>query len=201
MRFRQHFNRDIGLDVIGWRKYGHNEVDEPSFTQPLMYAQIRGRQPSPVDIYEQKLISDQLLSADFRQRTSQRIHSHLESELQASSEWKPSASDFFKGVWAGHHPPLRSERAADFELPTGAAIDKLKQIALTSVTLPPDFTVHPRLQTSFVDARKKMIESGVADWATAEAMAFGSLLSEGYTVRISGEDVERGRIVFMVNSC
>eukprot|EP00455_Lapot_gusevi_P030352 TRINITY_DN3264_c0_g3_i5.p1 TRINITY_DN3264_c0_g3~~TRINITY_DN3264_c0_g3_i5.p1 ORF type:complete len:905 (+),score=378.09 TRINITY_DN3264_c0_g3_i5:61-2775(+) len=187
-QYRNRFRKDVIIDLIGWRKYGHNEVDEPSFTQPLMYQNIRNRK-SVVHHYTELLKQEGLLPEESLKKLSTSLQQHLESELKQVESWKPPADWHYVGKWKGFHQNFNALGKVD----TGYKLDALRHIGDVSVTTPENFTVHPRLVRSHVEARKKMMATGQnLDWATAEALAFGSLLQEGYNMRISGQDVQRG---------
>ena len=186
--YRQQFRKDVIVDLMCYRRWGHNEVDEPRFTQPLMYAAI-AQQPSVTRTYGQQLQEAGLLKADGAERMAQKLTAHLEAELAASSSIVLSAAGYFQGGWSGYQ---QASHCYD-HVSTGVDAAVLREAALASVLLPDGFDLHPRLRKTHVDARVQAVEKGVAiDWATAEAMAMGSLLREGWDVRLSGQDVERG---------
>jgi len=187
--YRNHFRKDIIIDLIVYRRWGHNELDEPAFTQPLMYSKIRSRRSVPA-LYEDRLISEGVLTAD--DITDLRI-SHktfLEQQLAAVESYKPHVP-LLKSQWTGMVWPASKEAQHDPE--TGVSEDVLAKVGKASVTLPSHgFEIHPRLKRH-VKSRLDKVESGEGlDWATAEAMAFGSLMLDGCDVRISGQDVGRG---------
>ncbi|KAI0029023.1 dehydrogenase E1 and transketolase domain-containing protein 1 [Vararia minispora EC-137] len=186
--YRHHFRKDVIVDLLVYRRWGHNELDEPAYTQPQMYSTIRSRKSVPT-LYEQTLISDGVLTPESAAAVRAAYRAHLESELKASAAHVPAAS-MLAAQWAGMVWP--ASPAAIGDPPTGVARTVLEQVGRASVTVPPGFEVHPRLQRH-VRARLQSVEKGAGlDWATAEAMAFGSLMLEGYDIRISGQDVGRG---------
>jgi len=186
--YRAKFGKDVIVDLIGYRKHGHNELDEPGFTQPNMYKNIRTRD-SGVKNFEDKLVEQKLLTKESSEKLASRLMSHLDAELQAVPEYKPSQDEHFQGKWKGYWQTKSVTDLPD----TGVAKEVLKQVALDSVKLPADFNAHPRLVRAHVEARTTAVNNGAGiDWATAESMAFGSLMKEGYNVRVSGQDVERG---------
>lgn len=185
--YRNKFHKDVILDVITYRRWGHNELDEPAFTQPLMYEIIRGRKSVP-EIYEEKLTAEGILKAeeikDFRDTYWKKLDQHLEE----SRTFKPVA-DHLKGKWSDIIHPREIMSKCD----TGVESDVLKNVGISSVSVPEGMVVHPRLEKFHIQSRIDQVNSGSKiDWATAEAMAIGSLLLEGYNVRISGQDVGRG---------
>jgi probable 2-oxoglutarate dehydrogenase E1 component DHKTD1 len=188
MNYRKLFKKDIIIDLVGYRKHGHNEVDEPSFTQPNMYNNIRSRK-SVVTLYAEQLQSQGLLSNDHIEKIKAKVQQHLETELNASNNYIPPANEHFQGKWQNITQAKHNYDTID----TGYDSSKLKQIATDSVKLPQDFNVHNRLKRGHIEPRLKVAESGSGiDWATGESMAFGSLMQQGYNVRISGQDVDRG---------
>jgi 2-oxoglutarate dehydrogenase E1 component len=190
IEYRQKFHKPVVLDMFCYRRYGHNEGDEPGFTQPLMYRIIRSH-PSTLEIYGRKLVSEGLiidgevdkLRADWRHR--------LEAEFEAGQGYKANKADWLDGRWAG----LKAAQDMiddDRRGLTGVDLDKVKQLAARITTTPPGFSVHKTIQR-FLDNRRQAIDTGEGmDWATGEALAFASLLDEGYPVRLSGQDSERG---------
>lgn len=176
-----------------YRRWGHNELDEPAFTQPFMYSNIRPR-PSVPKMYEEKLLEEQVYASkeDVEAvRASQR--KVLESELQkVDGNYSPPSSLHLAGNWK-NMTHITERPRLDQEPATGVDKDQLLDIGRKSVATPIPMKLHPRLQKYHVDARLKKLEQGAnIDWATAEALAFGSLLKEGHGVRISGQDVGRG---------
>ncbi|MFC4170819.1 2-oxoglutarate dehydrogenase E1 component [Microvirga sp. GCM10011540] len=188
--YRQKFQKPVVIDMFCYRRFGHNEGDEPSFTQPLMYRKIRSH-PSIVELYSQKLLADGTVTqAEFDEMRSA-WRSKLDTEFDIASSYKPNKADWLDGRWAG----LKAVRE-DMDDPrrgqTGVSVETLKDIAKALTSVPEGFHVHRTIQR-FLDNRKKMMETGEGlDWAMAEALAFGSLLLEGHRVRLSGQDVERG---------
>ncbi|CAO3643394.1 unnamed protein product [Mucor fragilis] len=190
--YRNKFRKDIILDLMCYRRWGHNELDEPAFTQPVMYNNIRHRTSVP-KLYEKKLIDEQTLSsAEEAQQVRESQVKQLEQGLQDAESFVPDAEHFHLDKnWKG----LRHiTSASESETPdTGCDETVLTEIGQLSVTPPDNVKVHSRLQKYHVDQRIKKLKQGHGlDWATAEALAFGSLIQEGYDVRISGQDVGRG---------
>ncbi|KAJ3151420.1 hypothetical protein HDU86_006120 [Geranomyces michiganensis] len=186
--YRNKFRKDVIIDLIAYRRMGHNELDEPSFTQPSMYKNIRGR-PTVPKLYEQQLAAENVLTdsaaiEEFRAAYMEKLDKHLE----ASYDYSPKA-DTCGGKWSKMIVPIEAITKPE----TGIDVDTLKEIGRKSTEVPEGTVVHPRVQKYHIDARLRKVEAGKAvDWASAEAMAFGSLLLEGSHVRISGQDVGRG---------
>jgi probable 2-oxoglutarate dehydrogenase E1 component DHKTD1 len=186
LQYRQQFRKDVILDLISYRRLGHNELDEPAFTQPMMYKKIRALQSVPVK-YEEKLMKDGVISFEEVKWVRKEHYDFLESKLANSSDYKPSV-EAFKGKWSKMIPTTK----AVLKLDTGVQEERLQTVGLASVELH-GVTPHPRIQKYHIDNRVAKLKAGKnLDWATAEALAFGSLLQEGYQVRISGQDVGRG---------
>ena len=187
-KYRQTFHRDIVIDLIGYRRLGHNEIDEPTFTQPSMYQKIK-QHASVVTQYGETLQRAGLLDDQEIQKFTQKVHQHLSAELTAASTYEPTSSVHFQNEWKHM---IRASTCYD-TVSTGVDTQVLRDIATTSFTVPKTFTVHPRLQRA-LDARIAAVsdDKGAIDWATAEAIAVGSLLRDGYNVRLSGQDVQRG---------
>eukprot|EP00842_Homolaphlyctis_polyrhiza_P002407 jgi/Hompol1/3167/HPOL_006379-RA len=188
VQYRNKFKKDVILDLISYRRLGHNELDEPAFTQPTMYKKIRSLKTVPAK-YEEQLIAEGV----FQSRADVDAvrdwwFNELEKQLESSYTYKPEM-EAFKGKWKS----MRHPQSAVTKIDTGVDVETLKQVGLASVAVPDDVKVHSRIARYHIDNRVKSVNAGTGlDWATAEAMAFGSLLLEGYHVRISGQDVGRG---------
>ncbi|GBE88887.1 2-oxoglutarate dehydrogenase, mitochondrial [Sparassis crispa] len=189
-KYRNYVRKDIVVDLIVYRRWGHNELDEPAFTQPLMYEKIRSRRSVPA-LYEDHLISDTVLKPEDAASVRDSYKSFLTSELTAADAYKLALSiPMLQGHWSGLVWPASTDVVRDLE--TGVSRDTLLHVGRASVATPEGFEIHPRLQRH-VKHRLQSLEAGQGlDWATAEAMAFGSLMLEGCDVRISGQDVGRG---------
>ncbi|ETK92624.1 oxoglutarate dehydrogenase (succinyl-transferring), E1 component [Phytophthora nicotianae CJ01A1] len=176
--YRNRFHKDIVIDLITFRRHGHNEVDEPRFTQPKMYERVDQADRFPIK-FAHELESVGLVSRTSFEKTVERLNDHLESELKTS---RPEPEDLYVNV------------------DTGVDIDNLIQVGLASVELPERIQPHGRLQRTHIKARQKMLqvkdgekpEDIRVDWATAEAMAFGTLMQDGHSVRLAGQDCRRG---------
>ena len=185
--FRQKFACDVVLDIISYRRYGHNEGDEPAFTQPVMYQKI-GSHPSISKIYAKQLINEGILTEQEAKDEVNNHNSSLEKEFEAGSNYKPNKADWLEGQWSS----LRAAHGDDRRGETSVSTDNLKLIGKAITTIPDGFQVNKKL-LRIVEGRKKAIETGEGiDWSTAEHLAFGSLLLEGHPVRLSGQDSCRG---------
>ncbi len=183
------FHKPVVIDMFCYRRFGHNEGDEPSFTQPLMYKAIRGHKTT-VQLYSEKLIAEGLIKQEEIDQMKAQWRENLEAEFEAGQSYKPNKADWLDGAWAG----LRTADNADEQRrgKTAVPMKTLKEIGKKLVEVPKDFHVHRTIQR-FLDNRAKMMETGEGiDWATAESLAFGSLVAEGSPIRLSGQDVERG---------
>ena len=187
--FRMEFGRDVFIDLLGYRKYGHNEGDEPRFTQPLLY-KIIAKHKNPRDIYAEKLIADGVIDADLVKTLEKEYKEDLDQNLQASRKKDLTIiSPFMKNEWNGFEQVSDSEML--HKVNTKVAKKTLDSIIATISTLPSDKKFISKISKIVTD-RKTMYDNDTIDWGTAEALAYGTLLTEGYDVRISGQDVERG---------
>jgi len=187
--YRQKFHKPVVIDMFCYRRFGHNEGDEPSFTQPLMYRKIRSH-PTTLDIYAKKLVAQGVVNDGDVDKMRADWRAKLEIEYEAAQSYKPNKADWLDGRWAGF------KAARDVDDPrrgdTAVNVKTLREIGQKITTVPPGFHVHRTIQR-FLENRRKTIESGEGiDWATAEALAVCSLLLEGHPVRLSGQDSERG---------
>jgi 2-oxoglutarate dehydrogenase E1 component len=188
--FRQQFHRDVVIDMWCYRRFGHNEGDEPSFTQPQMYAKIR-QHPRVSKIYGDRLIDQGVVTQDWIDGTATAFSDNLEVEFEAGKTYKANQADWFAGRWSGLHAPADPEYARR-NVETGIDRKLLESLGRTLTTIPEGHEVHKTLRR-VIDAKRDMFDKGEGfDWATGEALAFGSLVSEGYAVRLSGQDSGRG---------
>jgi 2-oxoglutarate dehydrogenase E1 component len=190
--FRMRFQKPVVVDMWCYRRYGHNEGDEPGFTQPLMYRKIRA-QKSTLEIYAAKLVSEGVVTEGEVDKMKADWRSRLEAEYEAGQAYKPNKADWLDGAWSGLKAVASATNDEDPRRgQTGVAMDKLKSIGETLAKVPDGFNIHKTIQR-FMDGRNKMIQTGDGiDWAMGEALAFGTLLDEGHRVRLSGQDCERG---------
>jgi 2-oxoglutarate dehydrogenase E1 component len=184
--YRQKFNRDVVIDMVCYRRFGHNEGDEPSFTQPIMYKKIKSH-PTTLSIYGKKLSREGLTSENDLQKEKINFKSFLEKEFESSKNYK-SELKWFDGAWSRFKPGLGKDKRGV----SGVDKTKLIEIGKKISNIPTNFEVHKTLKKIF-DFRAQSIKSGKAiDWSTAETLAFGTLLTEGFSVRLSGQDSGRG---------
>lgn len=180
--YRMKFNKDVVIDVFGYRRLGHNEADEPAFTQPLMYKTIRSH-PSVKEIYEKKLLLEKVVSEDELKEMELKIFEKMNESHEKVQKFK---SDIPLAVTE------KEIEAAESHPETYVSEDKLNLIVKAITELPDTFSLHPKLR-KFIDSRKDFIEKDIeVDWAFGESLAFGSLLQEGIPVRLSGQDSSRG---------
>jgi 2-oxoglutarate dehydrogenase E1 component len=190
IEFRQKFKRDFVIDMWCYRRFGHNEGDEPSFTQPLMYAEIREHPPIS-EIYGARLVREGVIDAAWLPGQISAFTAELEDEFEAAKTYLPNKADWFGGRWAGLSKPSTPEEA---RRNVGTAMDDatFRDIGRIITTVPEGLAIHKTLGR-ILDAKKEMFASGENfDWATGEALAFGGLLREDYPVRLSGQDSGRG---------
>ena len=184
--FRLKFNRDVVIDLICYRRFGHNEGDEPSFTQPLMYKKIKTH-PSTVNVYGNKLVSEDTISKNDLSINIKKFKDLLDDQYKNAKDYKPKI-EWFEGTWSAYRP----EKGKDKRGVTGANSKKLLEISEKINSLPENLNIHKTI-SKILDLRRKSVNSGQGiDWSTAEALAFGSLLEEGYPVRLVGQDSGRG---------
>ncbi|WP_310497178.1 2-oxoglutarate dehydrogenase E1 component [Sandarakinorhabdus sp.] len=188
--FRQRFGRDVVIDMWCYRRFGHNESDEPSFTQPQMYAVIAGHKPV-AELYAARLVREGVIDAGALASMIERYTDTLENDFSAATGFKANKADWFEGRWSGLGKPkegIDSRRAAI----TGISTGELREIGRVLTKVPENFNIH-RTLARILDAKADTLTAGEnIDWATAEALAFGSLVRDGYGVRLSGQDSGRG---------
>lgn len=184
--YRQKFNKDVVVDMFCYRRFGHNEGDDPTFTQPLMYSKIRA-QASTREIYSKRLIEEGVISQGEVDAEIARFEAFLDAEFDAGKSFEAKKADWLDGQWQGLQAPKEEQRGE-----TAVPADKLRDYGHRLTTLPNDVDAHKTLKR-VIDGRREAIDSGQnIDWATAESLAFASLLDEGYPVRLSGQDSVRG---------
>ena len=189
LEYRNEFNRDVFIDLLGYRKYGHNEGDEPRFTQPKLYKYISSH-PNPRDIYGSKLIDQGLIQKQYISKIESEYFSELEEELTDSKKKdKTKITPFMQEVWKGYHRVDEKKMLEDFN--TGSDKKEVINVARSITNLPNKSFL--RKVVKLFDSREKLVfEKGKVDWAMAELLAYGTLMTEGFNIRISGQDVERG---------
>jgi len=189
IEFRQKFHKPVVIDMFCYRRHGHNEGDEPAFTQPVMYKKIASH-PTTLEIYAKRLIAEGVMTEGEVDKAKADWRARLDAELEAGTGYKPNKADWLDGKWAGF-------KSADAEEDprrgvTGVDLSVLKDIGRKITKVPDGFRAHRTIQR-FLENRAKAIDTGVGiDWATGEGLAFCTLLQEGHHVRLSGQDSERG---------
>ncbi|MDA9674835.1 2-oxoglutarate dehydrogenase E1 component [Pelagibacteraceae bacterium] len=185
--FRQKFNKDVVIDVFCYRRFGHNEGDDPTFTQPLMYKKIKSHK-SVADTYASKIINEKLFDEIKVSSMKSDFVQFLDSEFEAAKSFKPNKADWLDGFWAN----MKSSRGSKRKILTSISKDNFIDIGNKISSYPENLNIHKTL-ARIIGNRKKMISAGEdIDWSTAEALAFGSLLKDGFPVRLVGQDSIRG---------
>lgn len=187
IEFRQQFKKDVVIDLFCYRRFGHNEGDEPAFTQPLMYKKIKAHRTAR-EQYADQLIGEGVISENDSSAMVKEFNDYLEEAFEATKSYKPNKADFLEGAWTGLKVASGDIRRGETKIP----MDRLKSLAIPLTTVPDDFNLNKKLVRQ-MEAKREMFESGEGfDWATAEAMAFATLVEDDYKVRLSGQDVGRG---------
>ncbi|MEN8181109.1 MAG: 2-oxoglutarate dehydrogenase E1 component [Myxococcota bacterium] len=187
-QFRQTFHNDAIIDLFCYRRFGHNEADEPAFTQPIMYRKIE-EQPSTLDIYSRRLIEEGVVSEQDVEEIVRSCRERLEVAFERSTEHRANQTEWLDGAWSGLQPvqgydARRGKTAVD--------LGTLREVGEALTRVPEGFQVHRKI-TRQLDTKRRLLAAGKGlDWATAEALAFGTLLIEGNPVRLTGQDVSRG---------
>ena len=187
--FRHEFNRDVVIDLFCYRRHGHNEGDEPAFTQPIMYRNI-AKHPTTRELYARQLVKEGVFTGEEAEGVVTDFHGKLEKDFEASSSYKPNKADWLEGKWKGLVQSAGDEELHEFD--TSSPMETLTEVGM-AISRPPDnFNVNRKILRQ-LEAKRKMMEEGQhIDWATAEALAFGTLMVEGTAVRLSGQDSGRG---------
>ncbi|KAG7193893.1 2-oxoglutarate dehydrogenase E1 component [Scheffersomyces spartinae] len=189
--WRAKWKTDVIIDIVGYRKHGHNETDQPSFTQPLMYQRIAEKK-SVLDIYSKQLIEEGTFTQEDVEEHKKWVWNMLEDSFSKSKEYKPTSREWLTTAWEDFKSPRELATEVLPHLPTAVDEATLKKIGDIISDAPEGFDIHRNLKR-ILNNRKKTVDSGEGiDWSTAEALAYGSLCLEGYHVRVSGQDVERG---------
>ena len=187
IEFRQEFGKDVIIDMVCYRRHGHNEGDEPSFTQPLMYQKIK-EHPTTREIFAKQLAEDGIQTLEESERIRDEFMEQLQRDFDAAANYKPNKADWLEGKWTGYTTATSDERKGK----TAITKNQLKKVGKVISTIPEGFNAHPKIVRQ-MKAKATMLEEGTAiDWATAEALAFGTLVDEGIVVRLSGQDSGRG---------
>jgi len=186
--FRQTFGTDVVLDIVCYRRHGHNEADEPAFTQPIMYRAIKD-QPTTRTLYATKLAREGVIDAEGAQKIWDDLFAEYDRAYTAAQSFKVNKADWLEGKWRGLQ---QDDKREETEEATAVPLPVLREIGLALARVPKTFDVNPKIARQ-LDAKREMIETGEGiDWSTGEALAFGSLLLDGHHVRLSGEDCQRG---------
>ncbi len=187
MEFRQRFKKDVVVDLFCYRRHGHNENDEPAFTQPLMYRRI-AELPTTRQIYADRLVAEGVLTQEQSDAMVADFLARLDSEYQAARSYRPNKADWLEGAWAGFSTAPDDARKGD----TAVSTELLKEVGKALTTVPEGFNVNRKIVRQ-LNEKAQMFETGEGfDWGTAEALALGTLAVEGTRIRMSGQDVERG---------
>tara|TARA_A100001011_G_scaffold150723_1_gene159140 strand:+ start:2760 stop:5603 length:2844 start_codon:yes stop_codon:yes gene_type:complete len=186
IEFRQKFNKDVVIDMICYRRFGHNEGDEPSFTQPLMYKKIKNH-PTTLNVYGKKLIDDDVISENEFSSQKNEFRSLLNDQYKTAKDYKPKI-EWYEGTWSRYKP----EKGKDKRGNSGVQIDQIKSISNKINTIPEKINIHKTIKKIFQTRKQSVDNSKGIDWSTAEALAFGTLLEEGFPVRLVGQDSGRG---------
>ncbi|MGJ8546509.1 MAG: 2-oxoglutarate dehydrogenase E1 component [Sulfitobacter sp.] len=185
--FRQKFHKDVVIDIFCYRRFGHNEGDEPMFTNPVMYKKIK-TQKTTLSLYTELLVRDGLIPEGEIEDMKAQFQSFLNDEFEAGKDYRPNKADWLDGKWS--HLDKQEEQYQRGE--TAVSKETFEEVGKSLVSVPDDYPVHKTI-SRLLDAKREMFKSGEGfDWATSEALAFGSLLTEGYKVRLSGQDSTRG---------
>ncbi len=185
--YRQQFQKDVVLDIICYRRFGHNESDEPAFTQPKMYKAIAAKATTRTQ-YADKLVQEAVLTQAEADSIVSTMQTHLEQSFEAAKSYKPNKADWLEGAWSGYAPASGDDRKGN----TAVSLELLKQVGDALCRVPETFDLNSKIQRQ-LELKKKAFDTGEGiDWATAEALAFGTLLAEGNPVRLSGQDCGRG---------
>ena len=186
--FRQKFHKDVVIDIFCYRRFGHNEGDEPMFTNPAMYTNIK-KHKTTLQLYTERLVKDGLIPEGEIEDMKAQFQAMLNEEFEAGKEYKPNKADWLDGRWSH----MDRQKEGKYQRgKTAVKEETLKEVGNALTTYPEGFNIH-RTVARQLDAKKEMFNSGTGfDWATAEALAFGTLQTEGYPVRLSGQDATRG---------
>ncbi|MDF1669687.1 MAG: 2-oxoglutarate dehydrogenase E1 component [Roseovarius sp.] len=185
--FRQKFHKDVVIDIICYRRFGHNEGDEPMFTNPIMYKKIK-KQKTTLALYTDRLVKDGLIPEGEIEDMKTEFQAYLAGEFEAGKEYRPNKADWLDGKWSHLDSKYEDYQRGETAIPT----ETFEDIGKALSTAPEGFPLHKTVGR-LLETKGQMFKTGEGfDWATAEALAFGSLLTEGYPVRLSGQDCTRG---------
>ena len=185
--YRQLFGKDVVIDMFCYRRYGHNEGDDPTMTQPIMYRRVKD-QPTTLAIYAERLLKEGVVTNAEIDEWQNDFNAFLDAEFDAGKAYRVNKADWLDGVWSGFALPVDDDRRGKTE----ASLDALRRVGRAITEIPADFDMHKTVQR-VIESRRKAIDEGEGvDWALAEHLAFGTLLDEGFNVRLSGQDSCRG---------
>jgi 2-oxoglutarate dehydrogenase E1 component len=185
--FRQQFHKDVVIDMFCYRRHGHNEGDEPAFTQPKMYRRIKEHRTT-LEVYGERLVREGLVTAEQVDAMTTEFHDRLGAELEAAPDFKPNKADWLDGSWTGFGRAEGDDRRGE----TPVDLETLREVGAALTKMPESLNVHRTVSRLLKNKEKALQQGATIDWATGEALAFGSLLLEGYPVRLSGQDSARG---------
>ncbi len=185
--YRAKYKKDVVVEILCYRKYGHNEGDEPMYTQPLMYHTIKNKK-TPALIYSSQLISEGAIQEGDYEKMAEKFKEKLDKAYELSKSYKPKAY-FLEGIWEGF---AKNKTDKDKNLATGIELKKLEEILGNLCSFPSSFNINPKLEKLFTQRINDFKDEKTIDWATGEQLAFASLLQEGYPIRITGQDAGRG---------
>jgi len=186
IEFRQRFKKDVVIDLICYRRFGHNEGDEPTFTQPLMYKKIKSH-PTTLNIYSKKLIKENSITEEEFESEKSEFNDLLEDQFKSAKDHHPKI-DWFEGTWSRYRPQKGKDKIGN----TGVQKNELIEISKKIHSLQENLKIHKTIKRIFENRHKSILEEKNIDWSTAEALAFGTLLKEGFPVRLVGQDSGRG---------
>jgi 2-oxoglutarate dehydrogenase E1 component len=187
--YRQEFKRDVILDMFCYRRFGHNEADEPMFTQPIMYRKI-AQHPSTKELYAKRLVDQNVIATDEASAMEEAFRARLETEFEAAANYKVNKADWLQGKWEGLKTLIGEEEQREED--TAVPLETLRTVGTALSSAPEGFHANAKI-LRLLRGKRQMIEGGTGiDWSTGEALAFGSLLLEGVPVRLSGQDSGRG---------
>ena len=186
IEFRQKFNKDVVIDMICYRRFGHNEGDEPSFTQPLMYKKIR-QHPTTLNVYGNKLVKEGTINAEEFEKMKNEFKNLLENQYKTAKDYKPKI-EWYEGTWSRYKP----EKGKDKRGKSGVDLKKIEIISEKINIIPAEINIHKTISKIIELRRQSVLNKKGIDWSTAESLAFGTLLAEGYPVRLVGQDTGRG---------
>ena len=191
MEYRQVFHEDVFIDILCYRRYGHNEADEPKFTQPVLYKAIEAH-PNPLEIYKQKLVAESSVDSGFASKLEKDFRALLQQNLDESKseDHFTETNQMFEGAWQGFH--IASQREFFAPIETAVPEEELLEIGKKITILPEGKEFFKKIEKLFEERNKMVTKTHVFDWAMGELLAYGTLLKDGHPIRISGEDVKRG---------